>query len=166
MLYLIVFRRYKKIHCIVVRGAYFCPSAVDCLSKHLNVSKNSMIMGVPDAKFPFPFAMLRGVRLAVPQADSVSVDNTNNHLRELLGDAAFHASMKGKASHGGGMSAHDIESGVGQGGLDGDEEDMVDISQLRDDSEDPIHMPPMIEGEHFLLSWCQLSHSDCLISVL
>ena len=37
--------RYKKIHCIVVRGAHFCPSALDCLSEHLGVTKNNMIMG-------------------------------------------------------------------------------------------------------------------------
>ena len=41
----IVFISYKKIHCIIVRGACFSPAAVECLSQYLRVTKNNMIMG-------------------------------------------------------------------------------------------------------------------------
>mmetsp|Transcript_20495 Transcript_20495/g.29386 ORF Transcript_20495/g.29386 Transcript_20495/m.29386 type:complete len:136 (-) Transcript_20495:91-498(-) len=43
-----------------------------------------MIMGVPDASFPFPFANLNGVRLAINAADPVTVAKSNMHLREVL----------------------------------------------------------------------------------
>ena len=106
----IVFFSYKKIHCIIVRGACFSPAAVECLSQYLRVTKNNMIMGkhtsglsakdmlvivinhlycaicpgVPDTTFPFPFAKLNGVRLAVHAPDPVVVDKSLKHLRYLL----------------------------------------------------------------------------------
>ena len=41
-------------------------------------------LGVPKTTFPFPFAMLRGVRLAVPYADAEVVGKTSQHLRDVL----------------------------------------------------------------------------------
>jgi hypothetical protein len=38
-------RRYKKISCVIVRGAYFCPTAVECISEYLEVPANNMIIG-------------------------------------------------------------------------------------------------------------------------
>jgi hypothetical protein len=76
--------RHKKIHCLVVRGAYFCPTALDCLSEHLGVTKNCMIMGVPDMKFQFPFARLNGVRLAVSTPDPVLTAQTTMHMYDVL----------------------------------------------------------------------------------
>jgi hypothetical protein len=76
--------RHKKIHCLVVRGAYFCPTALDCLSDHLGVTKNCMIMGVPDMKFQFPFARLNGVRLAVATPDPVLTAQTTMHMYDVL----------------------------------------------------------------------------------
>lgn len=92
---------------------------------------------MPDAQFPFPFAMLRGVRLAVPQPDSVSVDNTVKHLRELLGDAAFNEHMKSTATNNNTVIGTDgsVTAGRASPFYDGDgDEIMVDISQLPDDS--------------------------------
>jgi hypothetical protein len=76
--------RYKKIHCIIVRGAYFCPSALDCLSEHIGVPKNAMIMGVPDMKFNFPFAKLNGVRLSVSAPDPVLASQASAHMYDVL----------------------------------------------------------------------------------
>ena len=76
--------RYKKVHSIVIRGAHFCPAAVDCISEYLDVTKNNMIMGVPDSSFPFPFAKLNGVRLAVSSADPVTITQSRAHLWQVL----------------------------------------------------------------------------------
>lgn len=76
--------RYKKIHCIIVRGAFFCPSALDCLSEHIGVAKNAMIMGVPDMKFNFPFAKLNGVRLSVSAPDPVLASQASAHMYDVL----------------------------------------------------------------------------------
>ncbi len=37
--------RYKKIHAIVIRGGFFCPSCLDSVADYLNIRKNNMIMG-------------------------------------------------------------------------------------------------------------------------
>ena len=76
--------RYKKIHCIIVRGSHFCPSALECISSHLGVARNNMIMGVPSSAFPFPFAKLKGVRLAVPFAEPEVVHETYHRLKGMF----------------------------------------------------------------------------------
>lgn len=43
-------------------------------------------LGVPDASFPFPFAQLNGVRLAVPVVDPALVKKTTEHFRAVLSD--------------------------------------------------------------------------------
>lgn len=50
---------------IIVRGAYYCPSAVKAICNHLHIRTNSSIMGVPDTCFKFPFSMISGCRLVV-----------------------------------------------------------------------------------------------------
>ena len=75
---------YKKINCLIVRGAYFNPAAVDCIEKYLHVSKNRMIMGVPDTKLKFPLALLNGVRLAVPNSEKALRDNTSAHMHSMF----------------------------------------------------------------------------------
>lgn len=76
--------RYKKISCIVVRGTYFCPAAVACLSEYLNIPTNNMIIGVPGIDFPFSLDKLGGVRLAVPRIDPSVRRHTCNHLRNIV----------------------------------------------------------------------------------
>lgn len=131
------FYTYKKIHCIIVRGAYFCPAAVECLSNHLNVSRNSMIMGVPDHSFPFPFAKLKGVRLAVSKSDAATVQTTQEHLRKLLGNEVFNSIMKSKDD----KELKDLMDQNGeehQGPHITAEEPMFDISQLPDDTQEQM----------------------------
>lgn len=67
-----------------MRGAYFCPSALNCLSEHLGVAKNAMVMGVPDMKFDFPFAKLNGVRLGVSSPDPVLTAQASMHMFDVL----------------------------------------------------------------------------------
>jgi hypothetical protein len=67
-MYFRVFCRFKKIHSVIVRGAYYCPSAVRAITEHLKISLNSTIMGVPDTVFKFPFAKISGCRLVVQDA--------------------------------------------------------------------------------------------------
>jgi hypothetical protein len=100
-----VFDRYHKIGCIIVRGAYFCPSAVACISDYLGVPTFNMIMGkslsmrktsrisnlalvdhvgVPGTDFAFPLADLNGVRLAVASSDQAIRKNTCAHLKDVI----------------------------------------------------------------------------------
>jgi hypothetical protein len=63
-----VVNRYKKIHTIVIRGAFFCPSAVKSVLDYLHIRMNNVIMGIPDSEFLFPFAKISGCRLVIPDA--------------------------------------------------------------------------------------------------
>jgi hypothetical protein len=40
--------------------------------------------GVPDTKFPFPFAHLKGVRIAVPNSEKAVREGTSAHLHSLF----------------------------------------------------------------------------------
>ncbi len=76
---MIIYSSNKKISCVFVRGSTFCPSTVEFVSKYLNLSTNSMIMGIecnlflvytlgtPSENFPFPIGKLNGIRIAVPE---------------------------------------------------------------------------------------------------
>lgn len=105
------FLRSKNIHCVIVRGLFFCPLAVRKVAEYLKVSMHSMIMGnwwfliftmmryygflpfsityigVPDEKFPFSFAKLRGCRIAVPSIDSAVYRGSRKRLNEVFEEA-------------------------------------------------------------------------------
>ena len=124
--------RYKKIHCIVVRGAHFCPSAVNALSSYLGVTKNNMIMGVPDASFPFPFATLRGVRLAINAADQATVTKSLIHFKNVLAKTYITGEMGGGGRDSNGNSDHGHNTplfGRNQPSRDGPDEDGDDLSK-------------------------------------
>jgi hypothetical protein len=72
---------------MIVRGAYFCPSAVHCIAAYLQIPTNNMILGVPDTDFAFPLSKLKGVRIAVPRSDKAIRDNTCAHLRDIINAA-------------------------------------------------------------------------------
>jgi hypothetical protein len=76
--------RFKKIHSVIVRGAYYCPSAIHSITDYLNISLNSTIMGVPDAFFQFPFAKISGCRLVVQEASPVVRRNAIYHFAEVV----------------------------------------------------------------------------------
>lgn len=78
------FYTYKKITCVVVRGMFFCPRAVQAALKYMKCSSNNMIMGVPDTTFPFQPAQLGGVRIVVPDSNPTLRRHTYHHLREAL----------------------------------------------------------------------------------
>jgi len=78
------FYTYKKIHSIIVRGQYFCPSAIKALVKHLNLELNNCIMGVPDTKFKFPFSKISGVRIAVMDQDLSVRTRVIRHLEKVI----------------------------------------------------------------------------------
>jgi hypothetical protein len=84
------FYAYKKIHTVVVRGGFFSPSCLNVVAKYLNIHKNNMIMGVPDEKFPFPFARLNGCRIAVPDADAAIRDQSSAYLRKVIHEIDYH----------------------------------------------------------------------------
>jgi hypothetical protein len=93
-----------------VRGAYFCPSALDCLSRHLGISKNAMIMGVPDMKFQFPFAKLNGVRLGVSSPDPVLTEQASMHMYDVLRKQFSNQTARDSARE----AAHEHEHGLGR----------------------------------------------------
>ena len=78
------FYTYKKIHSIIVRGMFFCPSAVKALVKHLDLDLNNCIMGVPDTTFKFPFAKISGVRIAVKDQDLSVRTRVIRHLEKVI----------------------------------------------------------------------------------
>jgi hypothetical protein len=84
------FYAYKKIHSVVVRGGFFCPSCLNAVANYLNMHNNNMIMGVPDEKFPFPFARLNGCRIAVPDADSNIRAQTSANLKNVISNTIRH----------------------------------------------------------------------------
>ncbi len=83
-LLLLVFYSYKKVHSIVVRGAFFCPSAVKTVLDHLHVRMNNVIMGIPDTEFLFPFAKISGCRLVVPDASPELRNQVMYRLTEVV----------------------------------------------------------------------------------
>eukprot|EP01033_Poteriospumella_lacustris_P011120 gene11120-7911_t len=78
------FYTYKKITCVVVRGMFFCPRAVQAALKYIKCSSNNMIMGVPDTTFPFQPAQLGGVRIVVPDSSPTLRRHSYHRLREAL----------------------------------------------------------------------------------
>jgi hypothetical protein len=75
---------YHKISCIIIRGLYFCPSAVRSTAEYLQIPTNNMIIGTPASDFPFPLAKLNGVRMAVPRSDPAIRKNICARLRSVL----------------------------------------------------------------------------------
>jgi hypothetical protein len=78
------FYAFKKVHTIIVRGGFFCPSCLNFVAEYLNLRPNHMIIGVPSEDFPFPFSKLNGCRIAIPDADPTISDQTSSHLNTLL----------------------------------------------------------------------------------
>lgn len=86
IVYLLFFYRYKKIHTIIIRGAYYCPSAVNAVSEHLKLPINNTIMGVPDTCFKFSFSKIRGCRLVIQDAPSAVRRKVIQHLWDSISD--------------------------------------------------------------------------------
>lgn len=50
-----------------------------------------LVVGVPDQKFPFPFAKLGGCRIAIPDADSNLRQQASSHLRTVFNTIHSHS---------------------------------------------------------------------------